>query len=121
MGRTREPATRPACKGEVSPPALIPGLGEKGGRGNTPTPVREGGGGKESSRKRRLKRSRNVEIPGKFVHDPSKSYKFLENLGTIQGTHFATSLKCPQNPRESVTCPTKMLEIPGKFVHDPSK
>ena len=61
------------------------------------------------------------EIPRKFVHDPSKSYEFLGNLGTIQCRHFATSQECLQNPRKSVICSAEILEIPRKFVHDSSK
>ena len=62
-----------------------------------------------------------LEIPRIFVHDPSKCYKFLGSLGTIQWICFVMWLECPQNPRKFVTCPARMLEIPRIFVHDPSK
>ena len=51
-----------------------------------------------------------LEIPKKFVHNPSKSYEFLGHLG---------SQECLQNPRRSVFI--QYTEIPRKFVHNPSK
>ena len=55
-----------------------------------------------------------LKIPRKFVHNPSKSYKFPGNLGTIQWIRFATSQECLQKPKKAVICsviPTRIYSI----------